>query len=194
MSRGWTMRAIYRSHQPLFALFSSWRASAEHPSAWGVCHHHMGSQLLVEAEPCAPIHPPQQCHSHLACCAVQSRAAHPSPLTGMELLGGSGRAHLLGLAHPQGKASPLECLKGPSDAASCLWLGHRNCRKGILTVMEGRISVTVLDASRHAALQALDVTVNAFSTMYHIHDCEYIVKKKKKKGLYGVLLLEGPEV
>lgn len=138
----------------------------------------MGSQLLVEAEPRAPIHPPQQCHSHLACCAVLCRAAHPSPLTGMELLGGSGRAHLLGLAHPQGKASPLECLKGPSDAASCLWLGHRNCRKGILTVMEGRISVTVLDASRHA----LDVTVNAFSTMYHIHDCEYIVKKKKKKA------------
>lgn len=46
--------------------------------------------------------------------------------------------------------------------------------------VEARISVTVFGASRHAGLQALDVTVNAFSTMYHIHDCEYIAKKKKK--------------
>lgn len=33
--------------------------------------------------------------------------------------------HPLGLAHPEGKISPLECLKGPSNAAFCLWLGHR---------------------------------------------------------------------
>lgn len=206
VSTAWTMRAVYCSHQPLFALFSSWGASAEHPSAWGVCHHHMGSQLPEEPErgPGAPIHPPQQCHSHLACCGG-AVAADPSSLTAMELLGARGNCVCSCGDNVHGIIPWAWLILRARTALGSVWNGlltlpsasgwdtgrQQPQEKVFSQSVEGRISVTVLGASRHAGLQALDVTVDAFSTMYHMHDSEYIVQKK---GLYGVLLLKGPEV
>lgn len=147
---------------------------------------------------------PQQCHSHLACRGAAAAADHSS-LTGMELLVALAQRKLCQCSSAalgnrmevrdwawlllRAKAALWGVWKG-SDAAFCLWLGHR---KAATTKKVFSQSVGVGLVSQSLMLWAMLVCKPLMSLWMHFSWSWLWIHWQKKKGLYGVLL-KGPEV